>query len=61
MAKGKMIDVAIDLDVSNDVPPSIRYSDLSLEELETALEREMKANESLESWEEALEVSGLKI
>ena len=61
MAEGKMIDVEIDLGVSNDVPPSIRYSDLSSEELDASIEMEMRACESLDSWDDALKASGLNI
>ena len=56
-----MIDVEIDLGVSNDVPPSIRYSDLSSEELDASIEMEMRACESLDSWDDALKASGLNI
>lgn len=61
MAKDTMISVEIDLDVSNDVPASIRYSDLTDEELDEAIEREAKVCESLESWGDALKASGLKL
>lgn len=48
-----MVEVAVDLDVSNDVPPSVRYAEMTLDELDEAIDRELERCSSLKSWDEA--------
>lgn len=46
--------ITVDLNASNDVPPSVRYADMTSEELSEALERELERCSTFKSWEDAL-------
>lgn len=61
MAENSVTTVEVDIDVANDVPPSIRYSELTVEELDAAIEKEMELCKTLTSWDDAVKASGLRI
>lgn len=48
-----MVEITVDLNVSNDVPPSVRYAEMTPDELEEEIVRELERCFSLKSWDEA--------
>ena len=53
----RTVDIEVDLGESNDVPPSIRYAEMTIDELDAEIERELKRCSSLRSWDEAAAVA----
>lgn len=49
----KVVDIEVDLGESNDVPPSIRYAEMTIDELDAEIERELERCSSFKSWDEA--------
>ncbi len=53
----RTVDIEVDLGESNDVPPSIRYAEMTIDELDAEIERELERCSSLRSWDEAAAVA----
>ena len=53
----RTVDIEVDLGESNDVPPSIRYAEMTIDELDAEIEHELERCSSLRSWDEAAAVA----